>query len=136
MSEEMMMSMMEKASTDQDFAGGLVTAVGDHQGPQAIKAIADYGQANGFMVTEADVASMQTRLIAATAAADGEDRDLDDSDLDNVAGGVAAAGVFDDIARFVDDWTRPLPKTLGQETTVPKSKLEELLSPINFFKQW
>ncbi len=135
MSKEMMVSMMEKASSDQGFAGGLVAAVGEREGQDAVSAIAEYGKANGFSVTEADVAEMRSQLIAATAPSDG---DLADDDLENVAGGVEGVRglpgyVMDSLVGNVfPGILQPLP---GNTPVFPPSATP-VPSVGDFFKQW
>ncbi|WP_193172639.1 hypothetical protein [Nisaea nitritireducens] len=84
MTMQAMSEMLEKATTDEIFTKGLVEAVGEKQGDQAIAAVTEYGTANGFAITAEDVAEMQRELLTAD---DGSDGDLDDADLENVSGG-------------------------------------------------
>lgn len=84
MTAQAMSQMFEKAMADETFTKGLVEAVGDKKGDQAIAAVTEYGTANGFSITAEDVVVMQQKLISST---DGSDGDLDDADLENVAGG-------------------------------------------------
>lgn len=85
MSTTAMTQMLDKAMSDEGFAKGLVEAVGDKSGSDAVSAVVSYGTDNGFSVTDADAVEMQKQLLS---QADGSDGDLADDDLENVSGGV------------------------------------------------
>ena len=82
-----MMKMLERATSDAAFATGLVESVGNKEGAAALDAVTAYGNANGYEITQEDATEMQRQLMDSTNTPDG---DLDDSDLENVSGGVGA----------------------------------------------
>ena len=82
-----MMKMLERATNDAAFATGLVESVGNKEGAAALDAVTAYGNANGYEITQEDATEMQRQLMDSTNTPDG---DLDDSDLENVSGGVGA----------------------------------------------
>lgn len=77
--------MLERLIADEAFAVGLVEAVGERQGSVAIDAVVAYANRNGFPISPVDAEELQRHLIADAGFAEG---DLDDDDLDTVAGGV------------------------------------------------
>tara|TARA_E500000305_G_scaffold109006_1_gene112890 strand:- start:1288 stop:1668 length:381 start_codon:yes stop_codon:yes gene_type:complete len=87
MSNQAMMKMLERATSDAAFATGLVESVGNKEGAAALDAVTAYGNANGYEITQEDATEMQRQLMDSTNTPDG---DLDDSDLENVSGGVGA----------------------------------------------
>lgn len=87
MSNQAMMKMLERATSDAAFATGLVESVGNKEGAAALDAVTAYGNANGYEITQEDATEMQRQLIDSGNSLDG---DLDDSDLENVSGGVGA----------------------------------------------
>ena len=87
MSNQAMMKMLERATSDAAFATGLVESVGNKEGAAALDAVTAYGNANGYEITQEDATEMQRQLIDSGNSPDG---DLDDSDLENVSGGVGA----------------------------------------------
>lgn len=85
MSMSEMTRMLERASTDAEFARGLVEAVGGKQATDALTAVAAYGAAQGFSVTAEDAAQLQRQMMSIGDAPEG---DLLDCDLETVAGGI------------------------------------------------
>ena len=88
MSKQAMKEVLERAMSDEAFARGLVEAVGTKEGTAAIEAVAAYGAGNSYDVTTEDALAMQWALLGSEL----EDSDLDDTDLENVAGGVGGLG--------------------------------------------
>jgi hypothetical protein len=141
MSNQAMTQMLEKAMADEGFAQGLVAAVGEKQGDAAIDAVAEYGKANGFAVTAQDATEMQRQLMATAVTPEG---DLDDADLDNVAGGVGVLSPFGSgfgsgggLNNALSNWhigggVRPQPAgpSVGQAID------QGLRSVENFIRQW
>ena len=90
MSNQAMMKMLERATSDAAFATGLVESVGNKEGAAALDAVTAYGNANGYEITQEDATEMQRQLIDSANSPDG---DLDDSDLENVSGGVGSGAL-------------------------------------------
>lgn len=77
--------MLERLVADEAFAVGLVEAVGSKQGGAAIDAVVAFANDSGFPISAVDAEELQRHLIADAGFAEG---DLEDDDLDGVAGGV------------------------------------------------
>ncbi len=101
MSMSEMTRMLERASTDADFARGLVEAVGGRDGADALAAVAAYGAACGFSVTAEDAARLQQQMVV---VADGPEGDLADDALEAVTGGTGSAAAVGPVAGFVKQW--------------------------------
>ncbi|WP_420405766.1 hypothetical protein [Nisaea sp.] len=115
--------LLERLVADETFAVGLVEAVGGRQGEAAIEAVVAYGNENGFPISAIDAAELQRHLIADAELLEG---DLDDDDLDAVAGGVLVGMGFDplQVRRAAE---QALAKSLGRSGNTALD---------GFIKQW
>jgi hypothetical protein len=134
MTMQAMSEMLEKASTDETFTKGLVEAVGEKQGDQAIAAVTEYGTTNGFAITAEDVAEMQRELLT---AADGFDGDLDDADLEGVSGGMGLSEVSRSVKGALRSSTFfPFQTIVFQAVDLVSGNRNASEAVNNFFKKW
>lgn len=83
MSDEAMKSFMAQAARDPALAGQVRDAVAQHDGPQAVAALARIAKDAGHDVEAADVEAFRTRALGAL-----EEGELTEESLERVSGGL------------------------------------------------
>lgn len=103
MSQDQMISFLDKVNKDADTAEALAATIGDKEGAEAERAAVGFAQARGFQVTAEDAAEVRRAL---RESLDGEG-ELSDAELEGVAGGGFPVGeVLKDAGNHVLDWVK------------------------------